>query len=70
MKAIQYNVKSFEMLKNVIHQLPKEISIAKTYVHDTLGERSVVDRHRRHLAATFDVFVGEDCDKLPTLYWW
>ena len=34
-----------------------------------LDERSVVDRHRCHLAAKFGVFVDEDHSKLPTLYW-
>ena len=34
-----------------------------------LDEKSVVDRHRSHMAAKFSVFVDEDHSKLPTLYW-
>ena len=34
-----------------------------------LNERSVVDRHRFHMAAMFGVFVDEDQSKPPTLYW-
>ena len=36
-----------------------------------LDERSVIGRHRCHMAATckFGVFVDEDHSKLPTLYW-
>ena len=36
--------------------------------HSLLDERYVVDRHRCHKAAKFDVFVNEDHSKLLTLY--
>ena len=34
-----------------------------------LDETSIVERHRCHLAAKFEVFVDEDHSKLPTIYW-
>ena len=42
---------------------------AKTYGHNLLDKKSVVDRHRCHIAAKFGVFVYEDHSKIPTLYW-
>ena len=30
---------------------------------------SIVDRHRCHMAAKFGLFVDEDHNRLPTLYW-
>ena len=58
---------SFE---NVLHLHRKqELGNAKTYEHNLLDEKYVVDTHRCHLAAKFGVFVDEDHRKLPTLYW-
>ena len=51
-----------------INILKQELSTANIYGHNVLDERSVVDRHRCHMAAKFDVFVDEDHSKLPTLY--
>ena len=34
-----------------------------------LDETSIVDRHQCHMAAKFGLFVDEDHNKLPTLYW-
>ena len=34
-----------------------------------LDERSIVDRHRCHMAAKFGVFVDEDHSKPLTFYW-
>ena len=45
------------------YTLKQELSNAYTYEHNFL-ERSFVDRHRCHVAAKFDVFVGEDPGKL------
>ena len=47
----------------------KELGSAKTYEHNLLNERYVIDRHRCHMVARFGVLVDEDYDKLPTLYW-
>ena len=52
-----------------INTLKQEISTAKTYEHNRLGETSIVDRHRCHMAAKLGVFVDEDKSKLPTIYW-
>ena len=52
-----------------INTLKQELGTAKTYEHNLLDEKSVVDRHRCHMAAKFGVFVDEDQSKLPTLYW-
>ena len=52
-----------------INTLKQELSTAKTYEHNLLGARSVVDRHRCNMAAkNFGVFVNDDHGKLPTLY--
>ena len=51
-----------------IKTLKQELSTAKTYGHNLLDERSVVDRHRFYMAAKFGVFVDEHHSKLPTLY--
>ena len=59
-------------MKNVgyyINTLKQEPGTAKTYEHNSLDEKYVVDRHRCHMAAKFGVFVDEDHSKLPTLYW-
>ena len=47
----------------------QELITAKTYEHNLLDERSVVDKHRCHMAAKLDVFVDGDHSKLPMLYW-
>ena len=52
-----------------IKTLKHELSTAKTYEHNLLEVRSVVDRHRCHTGAKFGVFVDEDHSKLLTLYW-
>ena len=46
----------------------QELITAKTYEHNLLDERYVVDRHRRHMAAKLDVFVDGEFSKLPVLY--
>ena len=52
-----------------INTIKQELSTAKTYVNNRLDETSIVDRHRCHMAAQFELFVDEDHSKLPTLYW-
>ena len=52
-----------------INTLKQELGTAKTYEHNLLDEKSVVDRHQCHMAAKFCVFVDEDHSKLPALYW-
>ena len=52
-----------------INTLKQERSTAKTFEQYRLHKTSAVDMHRRHMAAKFGVFVGEDHSKLPTLYW-
>ena len=42
---------------------------AKTYEHNLLDERSVIDRHLCHMGAKFSVSVDENHDKHHTLYW-
>ena len=44
-------------------------STAKTYEHNLLEEKSVVERHRCIMASKFGVFVDEDHSKLPSFYW-
>ena len=39
---------------------------AKTFEHNLVDERSVVDRHQRHIAANFGMFVDQNHYKLPT----
>ena len=52
-----------------INTIKQELSTVKTYLeHNLLDERSVVDRHRCHMAAKFGVVVDEDHSKLPMLY--
>ena len=51
-----------------INTLKQELGTAKTYEHDLLDEKYVVDRHQCHMAAKFAVFVDEDHSKLPALY--
>ena len=34
-----------------------------------LDEKSVIDRHKCHMAAKFGVFVDENHNKIPTMYW-
>ena len=43
-----------------IYALKQELSNAKTYEHNLLDERSVIDKHRCQMAAKFGVFVDED----------
>ena len=52
-----------------INTLKQELSTEKTYEHNRLDETSIVDRHRYHMAAKFELFVDEDHSTLPTLYW-
>ena len=61
-----YNVCKCTILINTLKQ---ELSTAMTYEHNLREGKSVVDRHRCHMAAKFGVFVDEDHSKLPTLYW-
>ena len=42
---------------------------SETYEHNLLDKKSVVDRHRCHMAAKVGIFVDEDHRKLHTLYW-
>ena len=52
-----------------INTLKQKLGTAKTYEHNLTYEKSVIDRHRRHMASKFGVFVDEDYSKLLTLYW-
>ena len=52
-----------------INTLKQYLGTAKTFEHNLLDEKSVVNRHRCHMATKFGVFVDEDHNKLPTLYW-
>ena len=45
------------------------LGCAQSYEHNLHDERSVVDRHQWHMAAKFAVFVDENHDKHPSLYW-
>ena len=45
------------VLENTLKQ---ELSIAETFKHNLLFERSVVDGHECHMAAKFSVFVGDE----------
>ena len=56
-------------LRYYINTLKQELSTAKIYEHNRLDETSIVDRHRCHMAAMFELFADEDHSKLPTLYW-
>ena len=38
-----------------INALKQELGTAKTYEHNLLDEKSVVDRHRCHMAAKFGI---------------
>ena len=51
-----------------INTTKQELGSAKTYEHNLLDEKSVIDRHRCHITAKFGVLVDEDYSKLPTLY--
>ena len=51
-----------------INTIKQELRAAKTFEHNLLDEKSVVDRHRSNMAAKFVVFDDEDHSKLPTLY--
>ena len=51
-----------------INPLKQEFNTAKTYEHNRLDETSVVDKHRRHMAAKFGVVVDEDHSNLAKLY--
>ena len=52
-----------------INNLKQELGTAKTYEHNLTDEKSVIDRHRRHMASKFGVFVDEDYSKLHKLNW-
>ena len=52
-----------------INTLKQELSTANTYENNRLDKTSIVDRHRCHMAAKFEVFVDEDHSKLPTINW-
>ena len=57
-------------MKNALQNtLKPELGTAKTYEHNLLDEKYVVDRHRCDMAAEFGVFVDEDHSNRPTLYW-
>ena len=45
--------------KYYINTLKQELGTAKTYEHTLLDEKSVVDRHRCHMAAKFGVFFDD-----------
>ena len=47
--------------------LKQELSTAKTYEHNMVDEKYVIDRHRCHMTAKFGVFVDEDNSKHVTL---
>ena len=49
--------------------IKQTIGSAKTYEHNLLDERPVVDRQRYHMAAKFGVFVDVNNVKHLTLYW-
>ena len=51
-----------------INTLKHGLSTAKTYEHNLLVVRYVVDRQRCHMAAKLCVFCVEDHRKLPTLF--
>ena len=51
-----------------INTLRQELRTAKTYEHNLFDERSVVFRHRCHMAAKFYVLVDGDHSQLPVLY--
>ena len=42
-----------------INTLKQKLNTAKIYEHNLIDERSVVDRHRCHMAAKVGVFVAE-----------
>ena len=50
-----------------INIVKQELSSAKTYGHNLLEERHVINSHRCHMAAKFTVLVEEDHDTLQTL---
>ena len=53
-----------------INTLKQVLSTAKTYEHNLLDVRSVIDRYRGHISAKFGVCVDEDHGKLLLrLYW-
>ena len=47
----------------------QELFTAKTYEHNLLDAKSVVDRHRCCLTAKLGVFVDGGHSKFPKLYW-
>ena len=49
--------------------LKQKRGTTKSYEHNLLDGKSVIDRHRCHMVAKFGVSVDEDHNKLPTLYW-
>ena len=62
-------IRLFTMLCSSVNTLKQERSTAKTYEHTRLDKTYVVDRHRCHRAAKFEVFVDEDHSRLLSLYW-
>ena len=52
-----------------INILKQGLSTAKTSEHNLLDLRSVVDRHRCHMAAQLSVFVDGNHSEIPTLDW-
>ena len=59
-------LKSFEL--NVLCRY-SSASTAKSYQHNLLDDRSVIDWNQCHTAVKFGVFVREHHDKLAALYW-
>ena len=48
-----------------IHTLKQELGSAKTYDHNSLNERSVVDRYTCHIGAKLGLSVDKNHDNLP-----
>ena len=51
-----------------INTVKQELGSNKTYKRIVLDEMSVVDRHRWHMVAKFDVLVEEEHDKFYAIY--
>ena len=50
-----------------ISYLKQGLRTAKTYEHNLLDERHLVDMHQSYMAAKFGI--DKDDSKVPTLYW-
>ena len=50
-----------------INPIKQEFSTAKSYEHNLLDERYLVDMHQSLMAAKFGIV--KDDNKLPTLHW-